>query len=80
MTYDCKVCHSVNHARRLSCQACGTIPAVYSILRKESVIKETADYTSFIEVTVAFGAERSDRFRTTKSYLRTVPLDYYAEV
>lgn len=75
-TYTCSICHEVNHSARLHCKACGTIPKQYSPIAKPA--KETGDY--FTAVLVAFGAERQDIGHTCKRLLRTVPMDYYAEV
>lgn len=79
-TYECPICHAVNHVKKLHCSICGTIRAEYSILRKPSVI-QARDYLSvYLEVANAIGCERLDRMRSIKHYLRTVPLDYYAEI
>lgn len=77
-TYECSICYGVNHASRLTCQHCGTIPACYSILRQPS--RQFAGFSgdSYITVHVAFGAERQSSHRTIKRAIRTVPLDYYA--
>ena len=90
MTYECSICYAVNHSSRLHCSACGTIPAVYSILAKPTVYRtaETIDLLEdkpvtlnyAIEVYVAFGCERQMSRRTIRRTARTVPLDYYAEM
>ena len=80
MTYECSICYAVNHASRLHCSACGTIPAQYSILGKPAVVHESDSLALFVEIYVAFGAERQVSRRTIKRTARTVNLDYYAEV
>lgn len=79
MTYECRICWTVNHSSRLHCQCCGTIPAQYSpiagVLLNEHKDLET-DY--YVQILVAFGCERQTSRRTIKRTLRTVPLDYYA--
>lgn len=86
MTYTCSICHEENHVNRVHCKACGTIPARYSPLAKpaKNVISDTELYaawdTGYITVHVAFGCERQDIGHTAKRLLRTVPMDYYAEV
>lgn len=77
-TYECRICHGVNHSARLFCQHCGTIPAQYSWLGTETAIVP-GTVNGAIESRVAFGAERQTRYRAVKSQLRTVPGDYYAE-
>jgi hypothetical protein len=78
--YECAICHGVNVAERIHCQYCGTIPAQYSVLRKPSVIRvEESDTAFYVEVLVAFGAERQEHYRGVKHQFRTVPGDYYAE-
>lgn len=77
MTYECNICLNVNHASRLHCSTCGTIPAQYSILKVPARL--SGDYFGqYISVVVAFGADRAEHHRNSKSYMRTVPLDYYA--
>jgi hypothetical protein len=79
-TYTCVICTGINAAEKLHCSSCGTIPAKYSVLGKPSTIVTEDYFTRFIEVTVAFGAERQNHIRSVKHELRTVPGDYYAEV
>jgi hypothetical protein len=81
MTYECVICHGINSAARLHCQFCDTIPAEYSIIRKPAH-ERLSEYTetSYINVLVAWGAERQVSRRSIKRTARTVPLDYYAEV
>jgi len=76
-TYECEICHGINHVRRFNCQNCGTIPAKYSWTGRPTASFYLSGYT--IEVYVAFGAERQVSRRTIKRTARTVPLDYYAE-
>ena len=80
-TYHCEICHSVNHISRFHCQHCGTIPERYSVLGSPArFIRDELDIPKLISVVVAVGAERLDRSRTVKTLMRTVPLDYYAEI
>ena len=86
MTYECAICLNVNHASKLACSTCGTIPARYSVSgRPESAVCNfNWQYGGWgigsrrIEVVVAHGADRAEHHHTTRSYMRTVPLDYYA--
>lgn len=71
--YTCEICHATNHVAKFACSNCGTVPAMYSGLHKP-MRRDAA-----ITVCVAFGAERVDTFRHSRAYLRTVPMDYYAE-
>lgn len=82
--YTCTICLSLNHNARLHCQNCGTIPAKYSMLKRPA---KSIDYRSmlsldnqFIPVTALRGADRIERHHTTRCNLKTVTLDYYAEV
>lgn len=70
--YECAICYSLNHASRLHCQNCGTIPAQYSIYNRP--INALGN-----DVVVAFGSVRTAQHHTGRVYLRTVALDYYAE-
>ena len=79
-TYDCKICHGVNHVKRLQCSLCGTIRPEYSLTGKPARIVLRELESVYIDVVVAYGCVRQDEIRTTKHYMRTVPLDYYAEV
>ena len=88
MTYECVICHGINHVSRLHCQYCDTIPAHYSWNGK--TIRERLDtivsfnpietISSYIHVVVSWGCERQVSRRTISRIARTVPLDYYAEV
>jgi len=68
MTYECSICHDINHVSRLHCKTCGTVPAMYSIIGRPSNLN---------------GAETVSAVRTerpaTKVRLQTVTLDYYGE-
>jgi len=77
--YECPICLSANHSKRLHCSTCGTIPAMYSILRVPTRQIEEIDYTRFIPVVTAFGAVHSCRHHAARVNLRTVELDYYGE-
>lgn len=77
-TYACEICHTVNHAVRLQCKTCGTIPARYSLLNRPSILSDDL-LPHFIEVVVAFGCDRVEHHHTSRSYMRTVPMDYYAD-
>ncbi len=82
--YLCAICHEMNSAKRLQCQSCGTTPAEYSLIGKPSVMAVNADlYTAWrdinqIETVAAHGCLRLENTRTARVYMRTVPLDYYA--
>ena len=78
MTYECVICLNTNHASKLHCSTCGAVPAHYSMLGATTRIIEDDLFTRFIPFVVAFGADRAEHHHTTKSYLRTVKLDYYA--
>jgi hypothetical protein len=79
MTYDCQVCTGVNHASRLHCEYCGTIPAQYSPLGRQATDNHELTSKPLVEVYVAFGAERLESRRAIHHYARTVKYDYYAE-
>jgi len=79
-TYECSICWAVNHVSKLHCSYCGTIPAQYSILALPARYAEDEYYAGYINVLVAFGAERQVSRRTIKRTARTVPFDYYAEL
>ena len=79
MTYTCEICLAVNANMRFHCRCCGTIPAKYSILHKPT--KEWSgqcNMFALVPVVIARGADRVERHHTSRSYLRTVPMDYYA--
>ena len=78
MTYDCSICLNINHASRLHCRTCGTIPAMYSPITIPARFVVDAEDYHFISSVVAHGADRAEHHKTSRSYLRTVPLDYYA--
>lgn len=67
--YECAICLSINHASRLSCANCGTIPACYA--------GKNLNFNGR-EVVVANGAVRACQHRAQRVNLRTVSADYYA--
>lgn len=75
--YECSICHEVNHASRLHCQLCGTIPAKYSLTNKNCKVNAGLNY--FTEVVAAYGVSRACEHHASRMYLRTVTPDYYAE-
>lgn len=78
-TYECKICLNINHVSRFQCQTCATIPALYSVNGKP--LKYSAFISAaftIVPVIVARGADRAEHHKTSRSYLRTVPADYYA--
>lgn len=77
--YTCVICKSLNSVHRHHCATCGTTPAEYSWSGKPIRESEEALKGS-IEVVVAYGCERVDTFRVSKAHMRTVPMDYYADV
>jgi hypothetical protein len=77
--YECSICHGLNHAMRLHCQTCGTVPAQYSILSIPSLRHQYSGYEVENPVVAAYGAERQESHRTSHVQLRTVEADYYAE-
>jgi hypothetical protein len=74
--FECVICHSVNHASRLQCSVCGTVPACYSTTGKPSRL--TDEFVN-LEVVAAYGVSRASEHHAAKMFLRTVELDYYAE-
>jgi len=78
LTYECEICLNVNHAAKLHCQTCGTVPKQYSILKQPTRIVEGDYFTTFVPVVIAHGADRAEWHRTVRTYLRTVKADYYA--
>ena len=74
--YTCEICHAPNLAFRITCRGCGTIKSDYSIIGKPAIMNSQ---DQFIEVVPAFGCERLESRRASKTYFRTVPLDYYAD-
>lgn len=89
--YTCLICHALNHASRLHCQACGTIPAMYSITgfscksegpERHSGPGEFHAYSSsgfaYVPSVSAIGVVRTGEERIQRVSLRTVPIDYYA--
>jgi len=83
MTYECEICYGVNHSSKMQCSACGTIPKQYSLLKTPARLLQTdlGDMINgFISVVSAIGVDRTERHRTCKRVLRTVPADYYASI
>lgn len=76
--YECVICLSLNHASRLHCQNCGTIPAQYSILGAPAKSIEHETFSQYIPVIAAFGCQRASQHKGQKVYLRTVSVNYYA--
>jgi hypothetical protein len=58
---------------------CGTIPAIYSMIRQPSVIHNNEISSQFIPVVRAHGAVSVEMSYATKIHFRTVPAGYYAE-
>lgn len=79
MTYECVICLSINHATRLHCQHCGTIPAAYSMIAAPARIIEHYGFSQFIEVKAAHGCMRVCQRRARRLGLFTVPSTYYAD-
>lgn len=82
--YECVICLSLNHASRLHCQNCGTVPKQYSVIKVPMVIKidrgnNYGTGTKCVPVLVAFGSERASQKRISRVGLRTVQSTYYAE-
>lgn len=76
-TYECAICLNVNHNVKLHCSTCGAVPAKYSPI-KTTAIERSGSINYFVPFVIARGADRAEWHRTSRSYLRTVPLDYYA--
>src|SRR5882672_127736 len=74
-TYECVICLSVNHASRLHCQHCGTIPAMYSLIGSAA---KPASHCWYIPVVAAFGCSRASQRRASRIHFRTVSATYYA--
>lgn len=82
-TYECSICYNVNHASKMQCSACGTIPSQYSLTKKpvRLLSEDIGDLINgFVSVVNAVGVDRTERHRTCKRVLRTVAADYYADV
>lgn len=82
-TYECPICYAVNIATKVQCSCCGTIPAQYSLSKKPARLlsQDIGDVINgFISVVSAIGCDRTERHRTCKRVLRTVPADYYASI
>lgn len=75
-SYECEICNGVNHATRLHCQHCGTIPKQYSIIGQSC---KPASFCWFIPVVNAIGVMRATQKRTfKKSHFVGMPITYYA--
>ena len=72
-TYECPTCFAVNHAARLHCQVCDTVPAMYSFTGAP-INGET--YRSIV---AAHGCDRQEKHKASRINLRTVVADYYAQ-
>lgn len=79
-TYECPICYAINSVAKLHCSCCGTIPPRYSILGKPARAIDELFYSRYIEVKALIGVDRTERHRTVKRTLATVPADYYASV
>lgn len=80
-TYECTICLNINHASKLHCSCCGTIPEQYSVLRVPTRLFVEEDLSvpqPLVPVVIARGADRAEHHKTSRVYLRTVPVDYYA--
>lgn len=82
-TYECSICLHINHVAHLHCSTCGTIPARYSVL---GIASRQLEHNShgyvgswMIESVRAHGAQSIEQRHSSRSNLRTVPLDYYAQ-
>lgn len=81
--YECAICQSINHAARLHCSTCGTIPAQYSLLRVPARLVDNADlYASwtngFIQVIPAIGCVRAAQHHRAPRIPQAVSVDYFA--
>jgi hypothetical protein len=82
-TYECNICLNINHATKLHCSTCGTIPTQYSVIGVPARLQVGLMfpiYTSdrLTPVVIAKGADRAEHHKTSRVYLRTVKADYYA--
>jgi hypothetical protein len=77
--YECTICLTLNSASRQHCQYCGTIPAQYSVTGATSKLVNHDVPAHFISVVAAHGVERVGQWRQTRSNMKTVSADYYAE-
>ena len=82
-TYECVICHGINHVVKTTCSTCGTIPAKYSLTRKPvRLLAESMGHliNGFVTVVNAEDCYRQERTKYAKVSLRTVPADYYADL
>ena len=77
-TYECVICLSINHSSKLTCSTCGTIPAQYSILGVPAVQVNHIS-PAYIPTVVAIGVGRANYSHASKTPMRTVRVDYYAD-
>lgn len=78
-TYECPICYAINSNVKLHCSCCGTTPKKYSMIGKPARMIISEIDSHWIEVRAAIGADRTERHRTCKRTLATVPADYYAD-
>lgn len=76
--YECPICYSLNHSSRLHCSHCGAVPAMYSLSGKAVTTRVTLSGNYQHEIVAAKGCERAIQHHAQRVYLRTMPLDYYA--
>lgn len=76
--YECSICLSLNHASRIHCSVCGTIPRQYSIFGIAGKFVYSQDAPHFIPTVVAIGAVHACKHHAARVNLRTVSADYYA--
>lgn len=86
-SYECQICHGINHLAKMHCGTCGAYPAMYSMLTGQTAIEkyyynsvDGEDWTiaHYLPINAVRGCERQRGRRTIKRVIRTVPLDYYA--
>lgn len=81
--YECSICLHLNHASKLHCSCCGTVPKQYSVIGEPCRFIDNGvnsmGILNLIPVHLAKGYDRAEWHHTKKVYLRTVPADYYAE-
>lgn len=77
--YECTICLTLNSDRREHCQVCGATPAKYSCLGITSKLVNHEVPAHFISVVAAHGVERVGSYHHTRSNMKTVEADYYAD-
>lgn len=75
--YECSICLALNHASRLHCQCCGTIPAMYSLIGE--TVQAVDSYPTAVRVFAAHGCMRTEKHLSARIGLKTVSLTYYAK-